>query len=371
MDSGVFGGGLLLVVLALLWVVVLIPAWSRNRQYRAAEKHTAHIQRTLRMIAETSELPEEHVVEATAKTALQHQKMLKQMRSQEAAAEKIEQEKLRAAGRLAEYELKREVAMQKAQLRSAKLSHPRLKPVRLVAALATVLGLVGILIGAGMAIGGLGPATLLVALASAGLGLTTLVVLAPGKAAKQTQQAPAPVQSAARPQQPLLDLEAEAPEPDTSHEEYLAQQARARAQRERARAMSQARKQVSQPSERVNQTNSILLREGDLKPRTAGAAAENLAADRPASATPSESPASAAAVPAAGAADSARAAGAAASGAGSTAEAQRDSRPMLDVEAKTKRLAAQERLRSMGVVGDTAQGAPNIADALRRRRNVS
>ncbi|MGO3679310.1 MAG: hypothetical protein ACTJF6_09450, partial [Microbacteriaceae bacterium] len=243
--------------------------------------------------------------------------------------------------------------------------------VRLVAALATVLGLVGILIGAGMAIGGLGPATLLVALASAGLGLTTLVVLAPGKAAKQTQQAPAPVQSAARPQQPLLDLEAEAPEPDTSHEEYLAQQARARAQRERARAMSQARKQVSQPSERVNQTNSILLREGDLKPRTAGAAAENLAADRPASATPSESPASAAAVPAAGAADSARAAGAAASGAGSTAEAQRDSRPMLDVEAKTKRLAAQERLRSMGVVGDTAQGAPNIADALRRRRNVS
>lgn len=344
----------MLVALALLWIVVLVPTWTRNRQYRAAEKHTAHIQRTLRMIAETTELPEEHVVEANAKNALQHQKMLKELRHQEAVAEKIEREKQRAAQRLTEYELKRELAMQKSQLRSAKLSHPRLKPVRLLAATATLFGLIGLLVGAGMAIGGLGPAVLIGALAALTLGLATLVVLAPGK-----QAAPAPATSApatvAAPAQPLIDFTEPETAPDTSHQRYLEQQARARAQRERARAMSQARQQQTRAPEvdRVNLTDSILLREDVSAP---GASASVSAGPAPAAAAGASAPAAAPA-PAAASASAER-------------PAARDPRPVLDVEAKSQRLAAQERLRAMGVVGDTAEGAPNIADALRRRRNV-
>lgn len=301
-------------MLALLWVVVLIPSWARNREYRVTEQHAARIQRTVRMLAETAELPEEHVVEATAKQVFYHQKALKEARGRDQVTRKLEQEKLRAQHRLAAYEHKKEVALHRAELRKAKLAHPGLKPVRVIAALAAFFGAIGVLVGAGMAVGGLGLLTLGLSAVAVVVGAATLFVFAPGKHAPQ-QSAP---QVAQQPQQQpvFVDPQAATPEPDTSHEEHAAQQARAAAQRERARAMSRARMQPKPSAAQVNQTDSILLREEREHPTM-------------------------------------------------------QSHPQLDVQSKSRHLAAQERLRSMGVVGDTTDGATNLDEALRRRRNAS
>lgn len=307
MDSGVLGGGLLLVVLVLLWLVVLIPAWARSRQHRAVERHAAQIQRTLRMLAETAELPEEHVVEATAKEAFEHQKMLKRVRQREARERKLQRETERASERLTAAEHQRELAMHKAQLRRTRLSNPRLKPVRVLAALASVTGLLGILVGAGMAIGGLGFTALTVSLTLLGLGGVTLVALAPGARTQPETQPRA--KTVVREPQIFVDPFEAVAEPDTSHEEYEAQQAEAAAVRERARAMARARMQQHKTPEapRVNQPDSMLLREAH---------------------------------------------------------------PTLDVAEKSKQLAAKERLSAMGVVGDTSEGATSLEEALRRRRNA-
>lgn len=326
MDGGVLGGGILLVALALLWVVVLVPSWAHRRQQRVATQHAARIQRTVRLLAETAELPEEHVLEANAKEAFKQQRLLKEARERQAVLDRLEREKRRAEQRLAEYEHKKEVAMHRAALRRAKLSHPRLKPVRIIAALAVVLGALGVLVGAGMAIGGLGFLTLGVSAAALALGLGTLVALAPGKAPRATPTAVtvAPPVPAAMPE--LVDFVGadEAAAAEAARAAYVAQQEKAARERERARAMARARAQRAHTPAQVNQPDSMLLREASAEPEQSAPAA---------SVQPTQ--------------------------------------PQLDVQEKSRRLRAEERLRTMGVVGDTSEGAPDLAEVLRRRRNAS
>lgn len=325
MDGGILGGGILFVVLALLWLAILVPSWAKNREYRAAEQNAARLQRTIRLLAEASDLPEEHIVEANAKEALKHEKMLKAKRAHEEAARKAELKKLRNEQRMEATLTQQELAQQKRALRAAKLASPSLKPVRITAALATVLGFIGLLVGVGLAIGGLGSATLIISLVAALAGVGTLAVLAPGKQpVQQPAAAPKPVAKVQRPELPEVKAEAQATPSDEElqrkQREHEAAQARAAEQRERARAMAKAR-QVKPQTVHENQTDSILLRE-KTEPRNQPAA------------TPTP-------------------------------------RVELDTAAKSRRLQAQERLRSMGVVGDTSDGMPNLDEALKRRRNAS
>ena len=67
MTGGVFGGGVIFVVAAVLWTAVLVPAWVRRREFKAAEQNAVRLQRTLRVLAETAEVPTEVRVEATAR----------------------------------------------------------------------------------------------------------------------------------------------------------------------------------------------------------------------------------------------------------------------------------------------------------------
>lgn len=351
MDGGVLGGGILLVALALLWVVVLVPSWAHRRQQRVAAQHAARIQRTVRLLAETAELPEEHVLEANAKEAFKQQKLLKEARERQAVLDRLEREKRRAEARLAEYEHKKEVAMHRAALRRAKLSHPRLKPVRIIAALAAVLGALGVLVGAGMAIGGLGLFTLGASGAALALGLGTLIALAPGKAprAPQARVATTPAAPVSKPE--LVDFVSadEKATAEAARAAYVAQQEKAARERERARAMARARAQRAQTPEQVNQTNSILLREATPAPATPA----SVAGDTQPEATPRDATQSSAQP--------------------STAQqaSAQPTKPQLDVQEQSRRLRAEARLRAMGVVGDTSEGAPDLAEALRRRRNAS
>lgn len=72
----VIGGGVLVAAAAALWIAYLLPSWLRRRQYLDTERNAVRLQQTLRILAETSETPEEVRVEATAREVAVQQRIL-------------------------------------------------------------------------------------------------------------------------------------------------------------------------------------------------------------------------------------------------------------------------------------------------------
>lgn len=77
MGGPVLGGGVIVLVAVLLWMVYLLPTWAERRRYDAAERNAVRLNQALRVLAETSETPEVVRVELTARTALAQQKLAK------------------------------------------------------------------------------------------------------------------------------------------------------------------------------------------------------------------------------------------------------------------------------------------------------
>ncbi len=75
MGGQVLGGGVIVLVAALLWLVYLLPSWHSRRQFDAAERNAVRLNQALRVLAETSETPEEVHLELNARTALAQQKL--------------------------------------------------------------------------------------------------------------------------------------------------------------------------------------------------------------------------------------------------------------------------------------------------------
>ena len=65
-------------VAAVLWVAYLMPTWTRRRQYVTTERNAVRLQQTMRILAETSEIPQEVHLEASARTVVTQQKLLAQ-----------------------------------------------------------------------------------------------------------------------------------------------------------------------------------------------------------------------------------------------------------------------------------------------------
>ncbi|WIB77075.1 hypothetical protein DEJ28_15700 [Curtobacterium sp. MCPF17_002] len=78
---GSWGGGIVLLVAAVLWLVYLMPSWAARRQYLATERNAIRLQQTLRILAQTAELPDEVRVEMNAKSLAEAQRVA---RSEEA-----------------------------------------------------------------------------------------------------------------------------------------------------------------------------------------------------------------------------------------------------------------------------------------------
>ncbi len=51
------GGGIMLAIAAVLWLVYLLPTWLRRREYLATERNAVRLQQTIRVLAETAEIP--------------------------------------------------------------------------------------------------------------------------------------------------------------------------------------------------------------------------------------------------------------------------------------------------------------------------
>ncbi|SDY39060.1 hypothetical protein SAMN05216554_0168 [Herbiconiux ginsengi] len=67
----------MIALAAILWLVYLIPSWFRSRQYLATERNAVRLQQTLRILAETSEVPEEVRIEASARSIAEQERILK------------------------------------------------------------------------------------------------------------------------------------------------------------------------------------------------------------------------------------------------------------------------------------------------------
>ncbi len=336
--GGAFGGGVIFVVAALLWGAVLVPGWMRRREFRAAERNAMRLQRTLRILAETSEVPAEVRAEATAREALAHEKLVRSAERRQAADRETELAEARAAEVRAEIRAQRMRRKQAALARSARLRRPAARRMRAFAALVAVLCIAGALVGTGLAIAGLGTVTLVVS----ALGLLAaggaLVLLAPGR----VRLAEIPEERVAEPVRMQTPAAATAETEDPSVGEaaaaaaHAAAQAVAAARIERAKALARARERArtaaahaaaAEARPRANQADSMLLDEA--RAQVAAARTAEVKAD-------------------------------------ATVDAQRTIEASVRTHAPVDSTA--DRLRRMGVIGDTAEGMPDLDAVLRRRR---
>jgi hypothetical protein len=176
MNGDVMGGGVVVAIAAVLWLAYLIPVWLRRREYVATERNAVRLQQTLRILAETSELPDEVRMEATARTVAEQQRILRKAeqrqlvearaeaaahaRREQAIAEErrlvAEEAERAAAAAIAVERASRAAAAQRARVVAvAASSRPTLSPqrrrrlrrARALSTLVLVAGVVGVIVG--------------------------------------------------------------------------------------------------------------------------------------------------------------------------------------------------------------------------------
>ncbi|MBC9943777.1 hypothetical protein ICL81_04450 [Leucobacter sp. cx-328] len=350
MSSGALGGGMIFVVIAVLWGAILVPGWNRRREFKAAERNAFRLQRTLRVLAETMEMPEEMRLEATAKEALAHEKILRSEKKREEAERSADLAEARAAQVRAEIRAQQMQRKQAATQRAARLSKPGIRRVRSIAALVTLLGVVAAFVSIGLLFAGAGAGPLIWSLLGLSAGAGTLVLLAPGRAKLEPiadevlpEEAVAPAAESAVAE--LSEVEIEDGAATAAHN--AAQ--RAAAERiARARAMARARARASRAGSQPrmeNQPDSMLLREA----REQVAREQGLA--RAGAVVPDERPVTA-----------------------QIAEQKSEEAAADSMFARYEQKAGGAGRKKvspfseMGRVGDTTEGMPDLDDVLRRRR---
>ncbi len=116
MGEQVLGGGVIVLVCVLLWLVYLLPSWASRHRYDASERNAVRINQALRILAETSETPQELRIELNTRAAYEQQKLARR-----AQAEREELERRAQAERLAT--AKRAQAEREELERLAQLEH--------------------------------------------------------------------------------------------------------------------------------------------------------------------------------------------------------------------------------------------------------
>lgn len=107
------GSSVILALAAVLWLAYLVPSMLRRREYLSTERNALRLQQTLRVMAETAELPEPIRVESTARGALQQEKLLHKQQRQAAAVLKSQNAAIARSER---------ATMERTRLEAAKLA---------------------------------------------------------------------------------------------------------------------------------------------------------------------------------------------------------------------------------------------------------
>jgi len=129
-------GGIIIALSALLWLAYLLPTWLRRRQYLATERNAVRLQQTLRILAETAEVPDEVRAETSARSVAEQQRALRK------AAEDAE-----AAARARDAAAARALPRVAPQTAASPTAAMRLRRTRLTATGVLALALIGIVAG--------------------------------------------------------------------------------------------------------------------------------------------------------------------------------------------------------------------------------
>ncbi|WP_226531595.1 hypothetical protein [Microbacterium paraoxydans] len=186
MDGPVLSGGVIVLVAVLLWMLYLLPSWRGRFQYNAAERNAVRLNQALRVLAETSETPQEVRFELNARTALAQQKLAKRVQSEREAAE-LESLREQLAATRADPVIRRARARRR---------------VRMVSTISLLLGLAAVGLGIWQLV--IAGSSLLLWLGGAlivpaGTALQRMAAVA-ARAARATQVVPAPVVERAAPE---------------------------------------------------------------------------------------------------------------------------------------------------------------------------
>lgn len=343
MNSQALGGGVLLTIGALLWAVYFLPIWTKRRQFSAAQKNALRIHRTLRILAETSEIPNEVRVEATARQALAHERMLEATGRSEVAEHDAKLAEARLAERKAILEARATKRRADALKRELIRQTHAVKVLRIVAAVLTLVAMVGLIAGVVFAIVGMG--SLILGLSAAvGLGsILGLVAMAP-RSQREQQSIPASQRvdrRATAQRQPANSADDRVAVPTNPS---VAHQPRVRV----------AHQQRAASPEDVRQAQQLL----EIARRQAERAAR---AERPA----------AAATPQPVAEPTERVIQRAPQRPGAPARQVTEMREVVTIQPQAAPGVDVRALRSMGIVDDVQQGMPDLDAALLRRRTAS
>jgi hypothetical protein len=141
MGGQVLGGGVIFLVAVALWMLYLLPSWHSRHQYNAAERNAVRLSQALRVLAETSETPQEVRLELNARTAVAQQKLA---RRTQAEKERVELEQARIELEQAKAEARAARAAPAARLARAR------RATRLTATGIGILSIVALAFGAWM-----------------------------------------------------------------------------------------------------------------------------------------------------------------------------------------------------------------------------
>ncbi|MES2171435.1 MAG: hypothetical protein V4479_12060 [Actinomycetota bacterium] len=91
MPADGIGSSVIIALAAVLWLAYLVPSWLRRREYLSTERNALRLQQTLRVMAESGEMPQEIRVENMARAAVQQERVLRKRQQREAAVARAQQ----------------------------------------------------------------------------------------------------------------------------------------------------------------------------------------------------------------------------------------------------------------------------------------
>lgn len=83
MGGQILGGGAIVFVVAVLWLVYLLPTWQTKMRYNAAERNAVRLNQALRVLAESSETPGEVRVELSRQEAAKQWRLVKRLEAED------------------------------------------------------------------------------------------------------------------------------------------------------------------------------------------------------------------------------------------------------------------------------------------------
>jgi hypothetical protein len=91
MDVTGAGTAVMIAIAAALWFAYFVPTWMRRREYLDTERTATRLQQTLRVMAETAELPDQVRIEVSARDAGRQERLLRaeQRRADAVAAAEV------------------------------------------------------------------------------------------------------------------------------------------------------------------------------------------------------------------------------------------------------------------------------------------